>query len=162
MSIGIERIDHVQVTVPRAVEEEAIRFYGEVLGLERIPKPTEAAKRGGAWFRHAALQVHVSSEENDPQANGGSKRHVCYVVRDLAEAERVLRAAGVEILPDTNPEPGWPRFYARDPGGNRVEIARPFSDTKPDARLEETRAGQSPHDAVEHGGAPGIVHRGDR
>lgn len=125
MAIGITRIDHVQVTVPRALEREAIRFYGEVLGLERIPKPTEAAKRGGAWFRHGAMQVHVSLEDIDPQAHRASKRHVCYLVSSLAEAERALRDAGVEILPDPTPEPGWPRFYVRDPAGNRVEIAQP-------------------------------------
>ncbi len=125
MGIGIVRIDHVQVTVPPALEREAIRFYGEVLGLERIPKPTEAAKRGGAWFRHGAVQVHVSPEDVDARAHSGSKRHVCYVVASLAQAERALRDAGVEILADPNPEPGWPRFYVRDPGGNRIEIAEP-------------------------------------
>jgi catechol 2,3-dioxygenase-like lactoylglutathione lyase family enzyme len=125
MSIGITRIDHVQVTVPRSVESAAIHFYGETLGLEPLAKPPEAAKRGGAWFRHGAVQVHVSIEELDPQARSASRRHVCYVVASLAEAERVLRAAGVEILPDPNPEPGWPRFYVRDPGGNRIEIAQP-------------------------------------
>jgi catechol 2,3-dioxygenase-like lactoylglutathione lyase family enzyme len=125
--IGITRIDHVQVTVPRSLEAEAIRFYGEVLGLERIPKPPEASKRGGAWFRHGAVQVHVSVEDVAREANAPSKRHVCYVVANLDAAERALRAAGVEILADPTPEPGWPRFYVRDPAGNRIEIACPSS-----------------------------------
>jgi catechol 2,3-dioxygenase-like lactoylglutathione lyase family enzyme len=123
MGIGVVRIDHVQVTVPPEHEREAIRFYGEVLGLERIAKPTEAAKRGGAWFRHGVVQVHVSPEPLERSAHAGSKRHVCYVVSSLAAAERALRDAGVEILADPNPEPGWSRFYVRDPGGNRIEIA---------------------------------------
>jgi catechol 2,3-dioxygenase-like lactoylglutathione lyase family enzyme len=123
--IGVTRIDHVQVTVPRSLEGEASRFYAEVLGLERIPTPPEAAKRGGAWFRHGAVQVHVSIEEIDRGANERSKRHVCYVVESLERAERSLRTAGVEILPDPTPEPGWPRFYVRDPAGNRIEIACP-------------------------------------
>jgi catechol 2,3-dioxygenase-like lactoylglutathione lyase family enzyme len=127
MGIGVRSIDHVQVTVPRALEAEATRFYGEILGLERIPKPPESAKRGGAWFRHptSPVQVHVSIEDVAVEANRASKRHVCYLVASLAEAERALRAAGVEILADPTPEPGWPRFYVRDPGGNRVEIAQP-------------------------------------
>jgi len=135
MGIGVVRIDHVQVTVPPAREGDAIRFYGEVLGLERIPKPPEAAKRGGAWFRHGAVQVHVSPEDVDATAHSGSKRHVCYVVASLAAAERALRDAGVAILPDPNPEPGWPRFYVRDPGGNRVEIAEPAEEAPPQARV---------------------------
>jgi catechol 2,3-dioxygenase-like lactoylglutathione lyase family enzyme len=52
------------------------------------------------------------------------KRHVCYTVRDLSEAEERFRQAGVEILPDDLPLPGWRRFYVRDPGGNRLEIAQ--------------------------------------
>src|SRR5579859_4991316 len=115
MGIGVRSIDHVQVTVPPTLEAEATRFYGEILGLERIPKPPEAARRGGAWFRHGAVQVHVSIEEVAVETNRASKRHVCYLVASLAEAERVLRSAGVEILPDPTPEPGWPRFYVRDP-----------------------------------------------
>lgn len=123
MAIGIERIDHVQVTVPRAVEEQSKRFYAEVLGLEPIPKPPEAAKRGGAWYRLGAAQVHLSIEDVDAAANASSRRHVCYVVRDLGAAEESLRASGIAILADPNPEPGWRRFFVRDPGGNRVEIA---------------------------------------
>jgi predicted enzyme related to lactoylglutathione lyase len=45
-------------------------------------------------------------------------------VKDLAEAEQKFRSAGVEILPDDQPTPGWLRFYVRDPGGNRLEIAQ--------------------------------------
>jgi catechol 2,3-dioxygenase-like lactoylglutathione lyase family enzyme len=125
MGIGITRIDHVQITVPRSLEGDAIHFYGEVLGLERIPKPPEASRRGGAWFRRGAVQLHLSIEDADRAANVGSKRHVCYVVANLADAESALRAAGVEILADPTPEPGWPRFYVRDPAGNRIEIACP-------------------------------------
>ncbi len=122
MSLRITRIDHVQITVPREVEAEALRFYGEVLGLERIPKPPEAAKRGGGWFRRGGIQVHVSVENVDG-AQCESRRHVCYAVADLAEARALLEGAGVAILEDPRPEPGLSRFYVFDPGGNRIEIA---------------------------------------
>jgi hypothetical protein len=42
----------------------------------------------------------------------------------LREAEERFRNAGIEILPDDIPTPGWNRFYVRDPGGNRLEIAQ--------------------------------------
>lgn len=126
MALRIERIDHVQIMVPRAVEEASKRFYAEVLGLEAIPKPPEAAKRGGAWYRLGSMQVHLSIEDIDAAANQASRRHVCYIVKDLSEAEKRLREAGVAILPDLNPEAGWLRFYVRDPGGNRIEIAQPL------------------------------------
>jgi len=34
-----------------------------------------------------------------------------------------MRAAAIEIIPDNQPIQGWRRFYVRDPGGNRIEIA---------------------------------------
>jgi catechol 2,3-dioxygenase-like lactoylglutathione lyase family enzyme len=121
MSIGIIELNHVQITVPASAEESSKRFYGETLGLERISKPNEN-ERGGAWYRQGVVELHLSSEEG--QANESSRRHVCFVVADLGIAEAAIREAGVEIIPDPRPIAGWVRFYVRDPGGNRVEIAQ--------------------------------------
>lgn len=122
MAIGITRFDHVNVTVPAALEGAAKRFYGEVLGLEEIAKPEAARGRGGAWYACGAIQLHLSREER-PRGEAASRRHICVVVADLARAEAACAAAGLAIEPDDRPIPGWPRFYVRDPGGNRLEIA---------------------------------------
>lgn len=123
MPLKLEAIDHVQVTVPRPVEREALRFYDTVLGLERITKPEPLASNGGAWYRLGALEVHLSPED-DVGSSRASKRHVCFVVPDLKEAESELARQGVETIPDRQPIAGWARFYIRDPGGNRIEIAQ--------------------------------------
>ncbi len=123
MAIEITEINHVQITVTRELEAASKRFYGEVLGLEEIPKPGESARRGGAWYRCGGVELHLSIEDG-ATANARSKRHVCYMVRDVSRAESALRGAGVEIIPDDQPIEGWPRFYVRDPGGNRLEIAQ--------------------------------------
>jgi catechol 2,3-dioxygenase-like lactoylglutathione lyase family enzyme len=123
MSLEITEINHVQITVTKSVEEAAKRFYGEVFGLEEIPKPGESKKRGGAWYRCGATELHLSIEEGATE-NHRSKRHLCYMVANLEEAERELRAAGVEIIADDQPIEGWKRFYVRDPGGNRIEMAQ--------------------------------------
>ncbi|HEY8369593.1 MAG TPA: VOC family protein [Thermodesulfobacteriota bacterium] len=127
MDATVVAIDHVQIGVPRAAEAEAKRFYGEVLGLREIPKPERLRGRGGAWYQVGATQLHVSVEDLDPSATHGSRRHVCFRVADLAAAERAARAGGLEIIPDDQPVPGWLRFYLRDPGGNRVEVAQAVS-----------------------------------
>ena len=117
------QIHHVNVTVPKSLEDAAKHFYGVVMGLEEVPKPESSRGRGGAWYQLGEMQLHLSIESafgNDRI----SKRHVCYTVRNLAEAEAQFRSAGVEILPDDQPTPGWSRFYVRDPGGNRLEIAQ--------------------------------------
>ena len=116
-------LHHVNVTVPRELEADAKHFYGVVMGLEEVPKPETSRGRGGAWYQLGSLQLHLSIEEGLGE-NCISKRHVCYTVSDLAQAEERFRRAGVEILPDDLPTPGWSRFYVRDPGGNRLEIAQ--------------------------------------
>jgi catechol 2,3-dioxygenase-like lactoylglutathione lyase family enzyme len=105
------------------LEVAAKHFYGEVMGLTEVPKPVESRGRGGAWYQLGPMQLHLSLEDG-LGSDCLSKRHVCYTVSDLDEAERKFREAGVEILPDDIPTPGWSRFYVRDPGGNRLEIAQ--------------------------------------
>ena len=114
-------IHHVNVTVPQSLEDAAKHFYGVVMGLKEVPKPESSRGRGGAWYQLGELQLHLSIEGGE---HGASKRHVCYTVADLAEAEQKFRNAGVEVFPDDMPTPGWSRFYVRDPGGNRLEIAQ--------------------------------------
>ncbi|MBX3024355.1 VOC family protein [bacterium] len=122
MAIGVIRFDHVNVTVPAALETAAKRFYGEVLGLTEMAKPEATRGRGGAWYACGAIQLHLSREER-PTDEPASRRHVCVVVADLGRAEAACVAAGLTIEPDERPIPGWSRFYVRDPGGNRIEIA---------------------------------------
>ena len=116
-------LHHVNVTVPRSVEDAAKHFYGVVLGLKEVPKPDESRGRGGAWYQLGSVQLHLSIEDSLGDSCL-SKRHVCYTVRNLLEAEAKFRSEGVEIFPDDMPTSGWSRFYVRDPGGNRLEIAQ--------------------------------------
>ena len=115
-------LNHVNVTVQAEVEADAKHFYGTVLGFTQIPKPTGPRQNIGAWYDLGGVQLHLSVEEK--VTNATSDRHVCYVVADLADAERHLRDAGTEIIPDPRPVPGTTRFYVRDPGGNLIEIVR--------------------------------------
>src|SRR5262245_17723947 len=123
MSIRVSKLSHVNVTVPQSLEEAAKHFYGVIMGLVEVPKPPESRGRGGAWYQLGPVQLHLSREDPAPD-NSSSKRHVCYSVRNLSEAEQHFRKAGVEIIPDGLPIPGSPRFYVRDPGGNLIEVAQ--------------------------------------
>jgi catechol 2,3-dioxygenase-like lactoylglutathione lyase family enzyme len=123
MAIGIIEINHVNVIVPKPLEDAAKHFYGAVLGLKEIPKPIELRGRGGAWYELGGVQLHLSAKS---QTSTGqvAKGHVCYTVADVVLAEQQLRNAGVEIIPDDQPVTGNPRFYVRDPGGNLIELAQ--------------------------------------
>ncbi len=119
----IQRLHHVNVTVPRSLERDAKTFYGSVLGLQEVPKPESSRGRGGAWYQLGDVQLHLSLE--DTTGRQLSRSHVCFIVSGLEAVKSHLAQAGVEIFPDDIPTPGWSRFYVRDPGGNRIEIAEP-------------------------------------
>lgn len=120
MSLGITGIDHVQMSVPRALEAECLAFYRTVLGLTEIPKPEELRARGGAWFQVGTMQFHIGV---DPEPFPKSKRHVCFQVSDLAQA-RVSAVAKGAVIEEEGVAEGLHRFFLRDPAGNRIEIGQ--------------------------------------
>jgi len=115
-------LSHVNITVPAEAEAAAKTFYQTVLGLKEIPKPAGTRQNLGAWYELGGLQLHLSVEEK--ATNAASDRHVCYVVADIAVAERHIRDSGAEIISDPRPIAGVKRFYVRDPGGNLIEITQ--------------------------------------
>jgi ubiquinone/menaquinone biosynthesis C-methylase UbiE len=117
-------LDHMQLAMPRGMEEQARAFYGGVLGLEELAKPPALAARGGVWFRCGEQQINLGVEEDfHPQRKG----HPGLLVRDLAAVRARLAAAGAPIIPD-DLLPGYERFYTADPFGNRIECLRPLAD----------------------------------
>ena len=126
--MNIIELNHVQVTVTDSAEAASKHFYREILGLEQIHKPDASSSRG-AWYRIGSVELHLSVEDA-ATANHSSKRHVCFVVPDVAATEAHLRESGIEILEDKRPIPGWKRFYVRDPGGNRIEVAQRYLENR--------------------------------
>jgi catechol 2,3-dioxygenase-like lactoylglutathione lyase family enzyme len=118
MGIGITKLNHVNVTVPAALEEAAKRFYGPLLGLQEILKPAGTRQSMGAWYQLGDGQLHLSVEDDVDAA--ASDRHVCYQVSDAESAKLEFVNAGIAIIPDPRPRQG--RFFVRDPGGNLLEI----------------------------------------
>jgi catechol 2,3-dioxygenase-like lactoylglutathione lyase family enzyme len=114
-------LHHVNVTVSSELEQITKQFYGEVLGLEQVPKP-KSSRQSGAWYQIGANQLHLSVEAED--SGPLSSRHVCFAVSDLRATELRFREAGVEIIPDPRAIEGTSRFYVRDPGGNMLEIVQ--------------------------------------
>jgi len=120
MALGITGIDHVQMTAPRTLEAVTLDFYRNVLGLPELEKPAELRARGGAWFQAGDIQFHIGI---DPDPSPKSKRHVCFLVPDLAAARAAAVSRGASIEEEGVAE-GLKRFFIRDPAGNRIEIGQ--------------------------------------
>jgi catechol 2,3-dioxygenase-like lactoylglutathione lyase family enzyme len=121
LSLGIVGIDHIQIAVPKALEQECLSFYRSVMSLPEIEKPEKLKARGGAWFQvNPTTQMHIGV---DPEASPKSKRHICFLVSDLAAAKAAVQSRKIAIEEEGTAE-GLIRFFIRDPAGNRIEIGQ--------------------------------------
>jgi catechol 2,3-dioxygenase-like lactoylglutathione lyase family enzyme len=121
--MAIRSLHHVQVNVPANRETEALRFYGELLGMQAMPRPQSLsdAGRAGAWFRCGNQELHVFFNPNGDTHAAASSQHPALIVDDLAGLRVQLAADGCEIE-EAIPIEGRERFFTRDPGGNRIEF----------------------------------------
>ena len=110
----------MQIAGPPGCEDDARGFYGELLGLDEIPKPEPMRATGGVWFRLGEHELHVGIEERFAPAR---KAHPALRVEpaELDALAARLAVAGAPVDWDER-YPGVRRFYTADPFGNRVEI----------------------------------------
>ncbi|MCG6134618.1 MAG: VOC family protein [Nostoc sp. LLA-1] len=116
----LNAIDHIQVTSSTEAKDSMLFFYSQVLGLKEITKPEALQANEGAWYVLGNIQIHVSTENS--VNNATSRRHICFQVNNLPAFAQHLQNHGVEII-NGQPIPFVNRFFIRDPGGNRLEIA---------------------------------------
>lgn len=119
--MSILALDHVQLAMPAGGEEDARRFYGALLGLSERTKPDNLATRGGCWFGHGAVRVHLGVEADFRSAR---KAHPAFLVDDLTDMRKTLELAGCHVVED-EPLEGYDRLYVYDPFGNRIELMQP-------------------------------------
>jgi len=113
--IDVERVDYIRVPVTDM--EEANRFYGEVLGLERNPNSP-----GEDWVEYEAGNVTLAvmtPHTHDYEFTPLQPATIALRVPDVAAAKATLEAAGLEV------GEMWDSGVCRgagvsDPAGNRI------------------------------------------
>ncbi|KAJ9101012.1 hypothetical protein QFC20_005296 [Naganishia adeliensis] len=76
----ITQIAHINLTVPRDTLETAAQFYGDTLGLTRVPVPSAQTKEL-AWFDigTSGQQVHIAFPAHAAElADSTARRHPCF------------------------------------------------------------------------------------
>lgn len=111
-------LHHLQLAMPPGEEAAARAFYGGVLGMAEIAKPTALAARGGVWFHAGPIEMHLGVEEDFQPAR---KAHPGVLVDDLDAIVVRLAAAGRPVTWGAV-LPGFRRIYAHDTFGNRLEF----------------------------------------
>lgn len=121
IAVRIVRLDHVQLAMPAGREPEAVAFYEGILGIAQVPKPDHLASRGGCWFEHGDLKVHLGV---DADFRPATKAHPAFIVDDVRSIASAVAAAGFAVK-DDEPLDGYDRVYVTDPFGNRIELMQP-------------------------------------
>ena len=124
-------LDHVQVAAPPGCEEEARRFYGELLGLEELEKPPlshRVAESGSASAPRAARRrrgrLHAGHEGAPGVAASLGGRSWA--------ASRRLEGTGVEVTwADPSEIPGRPEVPRPRPVGEPARASSARRDDTP-------------------------------
>jgi catechol 2,3-dioxygenase-like lactoylglutathione lyase family enzyme len=114
-------LHHVQLAIPPGAEPQCREFWGDVLGMAELEKPSVLAARGGCWFRGGGLEVHLGVEQDFVPAR---KAHPGILVNGLRALAERLESQGHPVQWDGE-FPGHDRFYAFDKLGNRLEFLEP-------------------------------------
>lgn len=118
MSHVFHGIDHVQLAGPAGGEEQARRFFGDILCMEEVEKPEKLKPNGGVWFRCGTHQIHIGVDSNFVPAK---KAHPAIHVQNLKALKERIVSHGISVK-DDELLPGAERFYVDDPFGNRLEF----------------------------------------
>lgn len=107
-------------------------FYGTVLGMEEVPRPSTFTFRG-AWFRRGGHEVHLilASDTTAPPGlpdpgvgkQTGLATHIAFEVADLEAARAELQRHGVRVVGGPMPRgDGVMQLYVEDPDGYLIEL----------------------------------------
>ena len=119
--IDVERVDYVRI--PATDMDEANRFYGEVLGLERNPNsPSDD------WVEYEAGNVTLAvmtPHTHDYEFTPLPPSTIALRVSDVAAARAKLEAAGLQV------DEMWDSGVCNgagvtDPAGNRILLHRRY------------------------------------
>jgi len=119
--VAVRAIDHVQLAMPEGGEEQARKFYRDLLGVPEVKKPPHLAVRGGCWFERGDLKIHLGVERDFRPAK---KAHPALIVDQLRTMASRLLVSGYRVTED-EPLEGYQRIYVDDPFGNRIELLEP-------------------------------------
>ena len=120
--IGIERTDFVNVATTDL--GRAMRFYGDVLGLPRNPRSSDA------WpeYETGNLTLLLAASEKTGVPFSPSNNAIALRVADVDAARRRLAEAGVSFEFEETYDTGVCRMaFLRDPDGNALILHRRYA-----------------------------------
>src|SRR6185436_13268059 len=122
MGVSVGVLDHFNIRTRKL--DETVRFYQDVLGLEKGARPNFAFP--GAWMysegRPVVHLVDISPTDEAQKPDSGVVHHVAFASRDFNGMKARLQSKGMAF--DTRQVPGgelW-QIFVSDPNGVMIEL----------------------------------------
>ena len=117
----VKALAHICFTVRDL--DASLDFYEGNLGLTKaFDFINDQGVRFGVYLRVGGRSFIELFVGDSPAAEGGSYKHFCLEVEDVAAAVTTLRAAGVEVTDAVlGSDNSW-QAWLSDPDGNRIEL----------------------------------------
>lgn len=121
-------IDHVNIRIPEDGVDDAVNFYGEVLGFEPMKlEEFQNDERTSFFFRISEdAVINIRLEENFEEPSDRNFDHFCITLDEkIDNVKETLEENSVEILREGNPlgaKGRGPGVYIRDPFGYKIEL----------------------------------------
>jgi catechol 2,3-dioxygenase-like lactoylglutathione lyase family enzyme len=122
MAVSVGVLDHFNVRTRKLAD--TVRFYENVLGLEKGPRPNFAFP--GAWmYSDGKAVVHlvdISATDEPQKPDSGVVHHVAFISRGFDGMKQRLKSRGMPF--DARQVPGgdlW-QIFVNDPNGVMIEL----------------------------------------
>jgi catechol 2,3-dioxygenase-like lactoylglutathione lyase family enzyme len=138
MGVSVGLLDHFNIRTRKLAE--TVRFYEDVLGLEKGPRPNFAFP--GAWMysegKPVVHLVDISATSEAQKPDSGCVHHVAFVSRGFDGMKQRLASKGTPF--DARQVPGgdlW-QIFVNDPNGVMIELNYEAAKESAAARPAET------------------------
>ena len=116
----ISGIHHITVEVKDL--EEALDFYVDILGLDKLDTPENIKEAGVRWIKfNDGSALHIIKNED---CSAPELAHMALAIDDVTSWKEYLSNKGVEIKSPKLNVYNAERFFINDPSGNRIELIK--------------------------------------
>ena len=120
MSVGV--LDHFNIRTRKLAD--TVRFYEDVLGLEKGPRPNFAFP--GAWiYSEGKAVVHlvdIAATDEPQKADSGVVHHVAFASRGFDGMKQRLNSRGMQFEARQVPGGDLWQIFVNDPNGVMIEL----------------------------------------
>ena len=120
--MGVGVLDHFNIRTRNLTD--TVRFYEDVLGLEKGPRPNFVFP--GAWMysegRAVVHLVDISPTDEPQKPDSGVVHHVAFVSQGFHEMKQRLQTKGVKFEAREVPGGDLWQIFIHDPNGVMIEL----------------------------------------